>query len=69
MLPHRTLCTYQFVTLTSPPGIPRAFNTLPFSGSGEFDFRTAGRGGEFDRSYTTSEEKMLSDLADKILRS
>ena len=29
----------------------------------------ATKGGKFDRSYTTSEEKMLSDLADKILRS
>ena len=31
---------------------------------------STSRGGEeFDRLYTTSEEKMLSDLADKILRS
>ena len=29
-------------------GIPRAFDTLPFPGSREFDFRTAVRGGEFD---------------------
>ena len=29
----------------------------------------AMEGGEFDRLYTTSEGKMLSDLADKILRS
>ena len=73
-----SLCTYQFVTSTSPspPGVPRAFDTLPFPVSREFDFRTAvGLGiwhqatecGEFHRLYTRSEEKMLSDLADKIL--
>ena len=72
---HLPICNV--INIPPPPthtGIPRAFDTLLFPGSREFDFRTAGRGGEFDTKprkvgNLTVEEKMLSDLADKILRS
>ena len=48
---------------------PRVGNlTLePLGGVG--NLTQAAECGEFDPSYTTSEEKMLSDLVDKILRS
>ena len=43
---HLSICNLNI--LLPLPGILRAFDTLPFPGSREFDFRTAGRGGEFD---------------------
>ena len=71
------LCTDQFVTSTSPfplpPGIPRAFHTLPSPGSRAFGFKNRCGCGEFDSysrkvgnltDYTwqpnTSNEKMLT---------
>ena len=51
-VPLSTLCTYQFVTSTYPPSPPspltRAYHGHLTPSPREFDFRTTGRGGEFD---------------------
>ena len=60
---HLSICNLN-IPLGGGGGTPRAFDTLPFPGSREFGFRTAEGG-----KYTTSEEKMLNYLADKVLRS
>ena len=52
-----TLCTYQFVTSTSPSGIPRAFDTLPFPGSRAFDKSAAGVGNLTDRTSDQTRAK------------
>ena len=51
------ICTHQFVTSTSPPGIPRAFDTLPFPGSRAFDKSAAGVGNLTDRTSDQTRAK------------
>ena len=42
------LCIGQIEASTSPPGIPRAFDTFAVPGRREFDYQSLPGGGEFD---------------------
>ena len=42
------LCIGQIEASTSPPGIPRAFDTFAVPGRREFDYQSLSPGGEFD---------------------